>query len=50
MRTFLRARNVAIATIALTASLASSPAFGSTAFEERQGAALTKAVNTKARS
>lgn len=50
MRTRFRTRSFTIATVALIVSSASTPAVASTASEERQGAALVKAVNTQARS
>lgn len=43
-------RSAAVALVALSMGSATAPAWGSTASEERQGAALTKAVNTGERS
>jgi len=50
MRPIFRTRFVPVATVALIMSFASAPALGSTASEEQQGAALVKAINTKART
>lgn len=44
------ARRAAVALVAVSMGWASAPAWGSTASAERQGAALTKAVNTGERS